>query len=239
MRSFYTERYDFSKPDELEKELQALLNQPVNSTAELESWLKKQSYIYDAVEEALSGHYIDFQCNSNSEAAKKAFENDQKFIDPLFKKYSALLDEKFLENPYKDSLDSSFYSQFIKSKQNSKELFREKNIELEIEEDRLSTNYFEITGGLTIFWQGEEKTLSEVRTYLQDPDRTVRKKAMDMIAEAFLSKEEELQEIMTALINIRQKKTEMPALITTGIICSKSMKGLIIQLRIVRTWPRL
>lgn len=55
-------------------------------------------------------------------------------------------------------------------------MFCEKNIDLEVNEDKLVTEYFEITGGLTALWNGEEKTITELQSYLQDSDRHIRKK---------------------------------------------------------------
>ena len=40
---------------------------------------------------------------------------------------------------------------------NAQKLFCEENIKLEIQEDKLVTEYFEITGGLIGIWDGEEK----------------------------------------------------------------------------------
>ncbi|WP_096188127.1 M3 family oligoendopeptidase [Evansella halocellulosilytica] len=208
MTKFYVEKFNFQQPQEIEKKYEELLAMPVETVEELTAWLKEESLISDEISEGLSGHYIDFQCQSDSEEAKKAFEYDQKYILPIVKRFDALLDDKFLSSPAKDHLDQSYYDQFIRSKQNSKELFREENVELEIEEDRLSTNYFEHTGGLTVDWNGEEKTISQLQEYLEDSNREVRKAAVEKIAKAFLTKKDELQHIMTELIELREKKAK-------------------------------
>ncbi|MBU9720799.1 MULTISPECIES: M3 family oligoendopeptidase [Bacillaceae] len=208
MKNFYIEKFDFTQPKVLENEFIKLLEEPIDTVEKMEDWLKRQSLLYDAIEEGLSGHYIDFQCHSDSEEAKKLMEHDQMIIEPLFKKYDALLDDKILDTPIKDELDKDYYAQFLKMKENAKDLFREKNVQLEIEEDRLATEYFEITGSLTVDWNGEETTLSQLRTYFEDPDRETRKKAYLLFSEAFKSKEDELQKIMSQLINLRQKKAD-------------------------------
>ena len=74
-------------------------------------------------------------------------------------------------------------------------MFCEKNIDLEVNEDKLVTEYFEITGGLTALWNGEEKTITELQSYLQDPDRHIRK-SKTLISETFLSVEDKLQHIL-------------------------------------------
>ncbi|MFC0472314.1 M3 family oligoendopeptidase [Halalkalibacter kiskunsagensis] len=208
MSKFYIEALDFQEPEVVEKSFKTLLEQPIDTVEELEVWLKQQSELYDVIEEAMSGHYIEFQCSSNSKEAKRMFEHDQRVIDPLFKKYISLLDEKFLELKVKDQLNPSFYKQLIKSKMNAREIFRTENIELEVKEDSLSTNYFEITGALTVQWEEKELTISELAPYIQDPDRKTRKKAVTLISEAILSKETILQQIMDELIVIRHQKAK-------------------------------
>lgn len=56
-------------------------------------------------------------------------------------------------------LDPKTYSLLDKKIKNAQTLFCEKNIDLEVNEDKLVTEYFEITGGLTALWNGEEKQL--------------------------------------------------------------------------------
>ncbi|RNA69281.1 M3 family oligoendopeptidase [Alteribacter keqinensis] len=208
MMKYYVEKYDFKQADKVEHQLRKLLERPVTSVEDLEKWLVDQTEVYDAIEEALSGHYIDFQCYSHSEKAKEAFEYDQKYIEPMVKRYEALLDNKFFKNEYKSLLDTDVYGEFIKSKENAKAIFRDENVDLEIEEDRLATRYFEITGSLTVDWDGDELTLSQAKVHLKSSDRETRKKAATLIMEAVLSEEAELQLIMDDLIKLRQKKAE-------------------------------
>jgi oligoendopeptidase F len=208
MAKFYMETLDFQKSEVVEEAFKKLLDQSIETVSDLEVWLKQQSDLYDAIEEAMSGHYIDFQCQSDSKEAKKTFEHDQSVIDPLFKKYVSLLDEKFLMAKVKEELNPAFYKQLIKSKENAKKLFRLENIELEVKEDGLVTNYFEITGSLTVPWEDKELTLTELAPYLQDPDRKTREKAVTLISDSILDNECSLQKIMDQLIEIRHQKAK-------------------------------
>lgn len=103
------------------------------------------------------------------------------------KRYKSLLDNKYYESPSRLQLDPEYFGLLNKKVKNAISLFNEKNIDLEIEEDELVTKYFEITGDLTIMWEGEEKPLSDMQVYFQDSERTVRKKAMTLVQESVLS----------------------------------------------------
>ncbi|MBO8163665.1 MAG: M3 family oligoendopeptidase [Brevibacillus sp.] len=202
---FYVQKHSFEAVEELEAKFQELLQREINSVSELEEWLKQQGRLFDEVEEALSGHYVEFQCRNNDEAAKKRFEHDQQVIQPLLKKYESLFDRRFYESPYREQLPRD-YQELIKSKKNAIELFREENIALEVKEDKLQTEYFEVTGSLTVWWEGEEKTLHQMINYLEDPDRQVREKAWQQIQGAYLSVKEKLQAIMDQLVQLRHQK---------------------------------
>ncbi|WP_270608326.1 M3 family oligoendopeptidase, partial [Bacillus mobilis] len=193
---------------ELENSLSTLLNEVISSKLELENWLKKQSTVILGIEEQLRLHYIAFQCNTDNKKIKDAFEYDQQFVRPLLKRYQNSFDNKYLESPFRMELDPKTYSLLDKKIKNAQTLFCEKNIDLEITEDKLLTQYFEITGGLTALWDGEEKTITELQSYLQDPDRHIRKKAKTLISETFLSVEDTLQHILNELIVIRHQKAK-------------------------------
>ncbi|HFK1449862.1 MULTISPECIES: M3 family oligoendopeptidase [Bacillus cereus group] len=197
---------DISNVLQLEKTLSTLLNKMISSKLDLENWLKEQSKVIWEIEEQLRSHYIAFQCNTDDEEIKDTFEHDQQFVKPLLKRYQNLLDNKYLESPFRMELDSNVYGLLDAKIKNAQKLFCEENIELEIKEDKLITEYFEITGGLIGIWDGEEKTITELQSYLQDSNRDTRKKAKTIISEQFLSVEKELQNILNQLIEIRHQK---------------------------------
>ncbi|MBK4740942.1 M3 family oligoendopeptidase [Bacillus cereus] len=199
---------DISNVLQLEKTLSSLLNKMISSKLDLENWLKEQSKVILEIEEQLRSHYIAFQCNTDDEGIKDTFEHDQQFVKPLLKRYQNLLDNKYLESPFRMELDSNVYGLLDAKIKNAQKLFCEENIELEIQEDKLVTEYFEITGGLSGIWDGEEKTITELQSYLQDSNRDIRKKAKTIISEQFLSVEKELQNILNQLIEIRHQKAK-------------------------------
>ncbi|OKA29838.1 M3 family oligoendopeptidase [Bacillus cereus] len=197
---------DISNVLQLEKTLSTLLNKRISSKLDLENWLKEQSKVIWEIEEQLRSHYISFQCNTDDEEIKDTFEYDQQFVKPLLKRYQNLLDNKYLKSPFRMELDSNAYGLLDAKIKNAQKLFCEENIELEIKEDKLVTEYFEITGGLIGIWDGEEKTITELQSYLQDSNRDIRKKAKTIISKQFLSVEKELQNILNQLIEIRHQK---------------------------------
>jgi oligoendopeptidase F len=206
MSTFYIESIPLNNEKLVEEKLESVLHKEIKNVNDLEDWLKEKSDLLEQIEEALSGHYIALQCDNGNQEIKKAFEHDSEVIQPLLKKYEALFDKKFYQSEFRNQLDSEYYKQFILSKENAIELFREENIALEVKEEKLSTRYFEITGSLTVDWNGEEKTLSQMAIYLKDSDRSIRESAWKLMQEALLSTSDEINEIMSELIKIRDEK---------------------------------
>ncbi|AUB64240.1 M3 family oligoendopeptidase [Bacillus cereus] len=199
---------DISNVLQFDKTLSTLLNKMISSKLDLENWLKEQSKVIWDIEEQLRSHYIAFQCNTDNKEIKDTFEYDQQFVRPLLKRYQNSFDNKYLESPFRMELDPKTYSLLDKKIKNAQTLFCEKNIDLEVNEDKLVTEYFEITGGLTVVWDGELKTITELQSYLQDPNRDIRRKARTLISEKFLSVEDKLQNILNELIVIRHEKAK-------------------------------
>ncbi|HEK9102583.1 TPA: M3 family oligoendopeptidase [Bacillus pseudomycoides] len=197
---------NISNIDELIKKLDVLLDISISSSQELENWLIQQSQTLNSINEQLMKHYIAFQRNTNDIEAKNTVDFNQKYVQPILKRYKNLLDQKYYDSPYRSQLNPSQFEFLDKKIKNTRELFNEENISLEITEDELITRYFEITGNLASMWNGEEVNLSELNVYLQDPDRSIRQKAMTAISEKFLSVENEIQEILNRLIIIRTIK---------------------------------
>lgn len=192
---------------QLKKEFSELLLREIEGVDELENWLEDRSRLFDRVKENIGRNYFAFNGDNNNEELKKAYEYDEEVVMPLVKKYSAELDKCFYENKFRNKL-SSKYDLLIKKCVNSIELFREENIPLEIEESKLSTEYYSITGNMTVNWEGEEKTLQQMNKYLKDPDRAIREKAWILVQKRRLQHKEKLDEIMDKLIKIRDKKAK-------------------------------
>lgn len=202
---FYQEKINLQDPAIVEHKLQQLLDQEIHSVAELEQWLIAETKLSEEIREVMSGDYIAFNRYNNDPEIKKRYEHNQEVISPILKKYDALLDKKFYDNPYREQLDQEKYKLFTLSKVNSIEIFREENIPLEVKEDQLNNEYFEITGSMVVEWEGEEKTIPQMRKYLMSSDRELREQAWNLIWAEVLKHKDRLNDIMTELIQLRQQ----------------------------------
>jgi len=189
----------------LEQYFKELLSIKVNSAEELEKWIFQLNDVEKEVNEVLSRDYANFQCHNDDEKIKERFTYDQEVIYPLLKKYQDQFGKYFYNNEYREALDE-YYNLLVTKKVNSIELFREENVTLEIEEAKLSTEYYDITGKMMVEWEGEEKTLQQMAVYMKDSNRNIREKAWKLVQERRLQDVKELDEIMNKLVALRNKK---------------------------------
>lgn len=190
---------------ELECNYKKLLDKKINSPEDLKKWLVDESTLCADIKEKLSRNYFAVNCYSNNKEIKAAYEHDNEVISPLIKKYSELLDKFFYNSEYRSKL-GSYYDNLVKKRANAIEIFRKENIDIEIKEDKLCTEYYDITGNMSVMWNDEEKTLQQMAVYMKDSDRQIRKKAWTLVQNRMLKDSEKLDTIMDQLVKLRNQK---------------------------------
>lgn len=202
---YYRDEINLKDVNAVEASLQALLQEPVTSVAELESWLNKEEALMNEIQEAMSGHEVDFCRDINNGDKRDRHLHDQSAIQPLLLKYSAAFDQKFCASPVVDQLSDARYELMRKYRRAKVELFREENIPLTVREQELVTKYTEMMGGLSIEWDGETRSYPFVMAQVDSPDRSVRERAWRALAGARRNIKGDVDDIMNELVQIRHQ----------------------------------
>ncbi len=95
------------------------------------------------------------------------------------------------------------YATELRNMRVTTELFRDENLPLFVEQDRLGTKYDEIIGGQTVEWNGEETTLPALQPVYQDPDRATREKAWRLANERRLADKAALNDLWVEFLKLR------------------------------------
>ena len=152
------------------------------SVEDLEAWLLKVSELGAILDEDGSRRYIAMTCHTSVDEAKGAYLDFVENIEPHLKERFFKLATKFVAHPERGNLPEARYEILNRDWQSMVDLFREENVPLETEESKLGQQYQEKMGGLTVEFQGEEKTLVQMGVYLQETDRSVREEAWKLVA---------------------------------------------------------
>lgn len=199
------EENPLSDPEQLKKQLSRLYKQEIQSVEDLESWIDEESELSEAIQEMITMAHINYKRYNDDDFVKMKYENIQQEIIPLVKKYRGLLNEKFYESPFRDELDEELYGAMVESRINSIELYNDENIELEKKERKIVNEYVELMSNMTVEWEGKQKTLQEMKSYLQSDNRMVRESAWKKIWDEILSHDDDFNDIMSNLISVRHE----------------------------------
>ena len=164
-------------------------------------WLQDWSEFEDLVGEARESAYFAYTCDTADEAKEAANLRFQTEIEPQAAEQRVRLARLLVESGYErpDLLEP------LRAFRTDIELFREENVELKAEVERLSTEYQKVTGGLVADWNGEELPLPRLRPFMADPDRSIREKAWRLERQQYIGQREILARIFTDQYRLRQK----------------------------------
>ncbi|MDP6035434.1 MAG: M3 family oligoendopeptidase, partial [Verrucomicrobiota bacterium] len=158
-----------------------------------------------ALDEEGSKRYIAMTCHTSSEEAKKAYLGFVEDVEPGMKEQMFKLAKLFVEHPLRGELPSERYAVLDRDWASMVELFREENVPLETEETKLGQQYQELMGGLTVDFQGEEKTLVQMGVYQQGNDRQLRQDAWELVASKRLEVADKCDDFFEQLMGLRIK----------------------------------
>src|SRR6476646_714625 len=121
---------DFKIPDwnALEPYLKELLDRPLDSTEELQKWLRDVSELEAVIGEDAAWRQIRMTCDTENKALEEAFTYFVMEIQPRIQPYADKLNRKLVENEFTAQLDRAQYGPYLRSVEKSIELFREANI---------------------------------------------------------------------------------------------------------------
>lgn len=128
------------------------------------------------------------------------WNKNKTLFDSLFNKFYSLV----LSSPFKEELIPLVPKSFFLTIEYQLKLKKGEISELDVREKKLEKAYRQIIQG-KVLYDNEEINLSRLTTYFKNPDREIRKKASDVYNDYFYSHHEELDKIMSDLINTRNE----------------------------------
>jgi oligoendopeptidase F len=164
-------------------------------------WLQDWSEFEDLLGEAREQAYFDYTCDtadSEKEADNLRFQTE---IEPNAAEQRVQLSGRLLQIGYTaPELEES-----LRRFRTTNEIFREENVPLKAEVERLSTDYQKVTGAMTAEWKGEQIPLPRLRPFMLGPDREVREKAWRLHRKPYVDSRDLLADLFTQQYNVRQQ----------------------------------
>lgn len=202
---FVPARLDATDWSQVEPLIKALLERPVDSPAAFEQWLIDRGELEAACSEAESVLYIDMTCHTEDKAAQDAFTRYIETIPPLLKPMVFELDKRQVALTKQFRPDPARYGVLSRDIAAEVELFRDKNVPIQTELEKLSQQYQQIIGAMTVQFDGKEQTLPMMARYQESTDRAVREASWRAVGERRLRDVEAIDALYDTMIGLRHQ----------------------------------
>ena len=180
-----------------------LLDRPINSSQELETWLLDRSELEAALNQAGSILYITMTCHTDDPQKAAAYTQFIQNIPPVIKPINDELNHKYLKLLKNFPLDQNRYEVYNRTTQVDVDLFVEANVPLQTQVDMLSQEYQTVCGAMMVNFEGKEQTLPQMGKYLLETDRKKREEAWRAIAQRRLADKDKLENVFDQLFALR------------------------------------
>ncbi|MDX9752467.1 MAG: M3 family oligoendopeptidase [bacterium] len=194
---------DLTQWTQIEPLFQQLIQQTPDSPQALEQWLLDWNELQACLSQAKLSRYIQMTCHTDDPAREAAYLHFVEEIDPLCKPLHFQLKKQFLANPHRAALDATHYAVLCRDLEADVSLYRETNIPLETQDDKLRQQYQKINGAMTVQFEGEEKTLQQLAPYLEETDRALRQNAWEATINRRVQDQEAMDDLYDEMIQLR------------------------------------
>ena len=203
--SFVPATIDATDWANIEPLFKALLERPVESAAEFERWLVDRSELESACHEAEANLYISMTCDTNDKGAAGAFTKFIEEVSPKVKPAAFELDKREAALFGRFDMARDRYLVLERSTRTAVEIFREKNVPIQTELEKLTQRYQTVTGAMTVEFDGRERTMPQMGKYQESNDRAVREAAWRACAARRLADRDTIDEILDKQVALRQE----------------------------------
>jgi oligoendopeptidase F len=204
-RKFLPEDFKITDWEIPEPYFKELLDRPINSLKDLQSWLQDISELEAVIGEDAAWRQIRMTCDTENKELEKAFEFFVLEIQPKMQPYADKLNRKLIENPFTKELDQKEFFTYLRNVKKSIDLFRPENIPLQAESAVLAQQFGIISGKMTVEVEGKEYTLQQAAKFLENPNRQLREEVYRKINERRLQDKEKLNDLFTNLVTKRNQ----------------------------------
>ncbi|MCA1057630.1 M3 family oligoendopeptidase [Rossellomorea aquimaris] len=134
------------------------------------------------------------------------YQKEQQYINetwPIYEKIVALFHKHVSYSPFKDEIKEKYGEQFVCLAEVSQNTVGTNVMEDLIKENNLISDYTKLLATSSIEFRGENRTLSQLETYLYSSDRLIRKQAGEKKYELLSQLENKIDHIFDELIKVR------------------------------------
>lgn len=201
--------YKYARPDisKISEQFEGLLLRfdAAESFSEQNRIMEETNKIRSNVETMVNLAYIRHSINTEDEFYSK----EQDFLDENMPAYQSIVSkyyEALVNSKYREELEKVWGRQIFTLAELQLKTFSEAIMEDLVKENKLVTEYDKLIASAKIYFEGEERNLSQMAPFMESPVRTMRKRAYEAYTSFFKENETKFDQIYDELVKVR---TEM------------------------------
>ena len=171
------------------------------SEAIISNWLKNWTAVSDVRDELYNRLYVATSVNTADAISQERFEHYMEKIYPQAMAAEQKLKEKLLAS----GLTVPGFEIPLRNMRAEAEIYREENLSLLVEEEKLGVAHDKVMGAQAVKWQGQEKTVRQMEVVLREIDRETRRKGWELLADRQLADREMINRQWVKYLGLREK----------------------------------
>ena len=206
MGTFIPNDFRIHEVSEVEALFQQLIDRPIGSVQEFETFLEDVSDLESFLSEDMAWRYIRMTCDTQNESIEKDYLFFIQEVQPKIAPFEDLLNQKIVNCEFTNDLRSqSEYTIYFRALKSAVDLFREENIPLQAELNTLAQEYSSIQGAMSIEWNGETITMQKASNLLMETNRAIRENAWNLMTGRRSLDTQKLEDLFDQMVKNRHQ----------------------------------
>lgn len=207
-RNYLPNDATFDTWDRIAPFFEELERRSVASPEALERWLLDLSELRAAVDEEETVRYIRMTCHTDVPELERAYLEFVEQIRPNIERASFALNRKYVACEHRSALPRQRYFVYDRAREMEVRLYREENLPLKVEDEKLSQRYQKLYGEMTAMLDGKELTLPQLHKLLEEPSRDLRRSAWCAAVGRQLRDREEIETLFDKMVQLRTQMAQ-------------------------------
>ena len=174
------------------------------SEENIQEWLNDWSRLAETADEHYWRLNIATTVNTADAQSEEQFNKYIEEIQPHVKTAEQRLKDKLIAS----GLSPKGFETALRMMRAEAEIFTEANLPLLAEEQKLVTEYNKIIGSMTVMWEGEERTLTQMFPLLYETDRSIRQHAWEVVQSRLAADRQNINDLWEKFMPVRQRIAE-------------------------------
>jgi oligoendopeptidase F len=171
------------------------------TASNVDAWLSDWSALDERLGEMYARLHLATTQNTVDKDAEHAYHT---FLDTIYLPAEAA-EQKLRERLLASGLNPTGFEIPLKKMHAQADLFRQANLPLLTQEQKLVSRYQKIIGAQTVDWEGKETTISQLRPVYQNPDRATRERAWRLSMQRQLADRQAINDLWREFLALRRQ----------------------------------